>query len=587
MIRSPSREQRLIGKLRQNQSAFNLSGVFRALVESDQDPSGLGRVQVRVFALHGDENRTPARLLPWADLCSQGGGGYDFGSDNAPPVGAWVFVVFECGHEDQPVVLGGARGKPRDPQGMLTDRDWITPKGQPETAKESVFDGGTRTRRIWEKSLKGHTIYVEDQDGQEFLRIVDRAGQMIEMRCRTVPEENKGNLQQRGVRTTERGDALSPQTNMQVGQSYIRILDLAGNELTLDPSAGSESVLIKNRSPSGAQEQTVELSMRGGKPFIRLKGSENDLLELLGGGEIPIRLEDHVGNQILFRENATEDGSQAQGVHLTSAGDVTLTGRAIRLTTRGDQRADLGGNLDEIVAGNALQSVGNDKVTVVGGNVQRTTGGAVTETITNTQLNPATTPDFAHDVLIVAPPNVTGKGAGDRLQVVGLGDIVREILGTGNFKFQTAIGDFLIESLAPSAGLNAAIRIRMGGAPSPTVIEITNTGDVILDTGGALGGKIQLGKLTGLVDLTGQTGTETYTATKTINAASITLNAPLVQLGPAPALGMVNITTLQTILAAWQTAFCVANPRAPGPLALVSVPLVITPAVSATCVMSP
>ncbi len=77
-------------------------GKHRGTVENNIDPQGLGRVQVSVPGVLGGS-------LAWAMPCSPfAGPGVGFFS--VPPQGASVWVEFERGDPDYPVVVGGFWG---------------------------------------------------------------------------------------------------------------------------------------------------------------------------------------------------------------------------------------------------------------------------------------------------------------------------------------------------------------------------------------------------------------------------------------------------------------------------------------------
>jgi hypothetical protein len=74
-------------------------GKYRGQVANNIDPMQLGRVQVKVPAVLGDGQ------LSWALPCSPyGGSGVGFFA--VPPVGANVWVEFEGGDPDSPILAG-------------------------------------------------------------------------------------------------------------------------------------------------------------------------------------------------------------------------------------------------------------------------------------------------------------------------------------------------------------------------------------------------------------------------------------------------------------------------------------------------
>jgi hypothetical protein len=74
-------------------------GKYRGQVANNIDPMQMGRVQVKVPAVLGDGQ------LSWAMPCSPyGGSGVGFFA--VPPVGANVWVEFEGGNPDAPILAG-------------------------------------------------------------------------------------------------------------------------------------------------------------------------------------------------------------------------------------------------------------------------------------------------------------------------------------------------------------------------------------------------------------------------------------------------------------------------------------------------
>lgn len=75
---------------------------FIGVVENNVDERKEGRVQVRVFGVHGTIDEIPTLDLPWAIVLT--GGGSQFA---AVPLNSWVFGVFIDGRDaQQPLVIG-------------------------------------------------------------------------------------------------------------------------------------------------------------------------------------------------------------------------------------------------------------------------------------------------------------------------------------------------------------------------------------------------------------------------------------------------------------------------------------------------
>lgn len=123
-------------------------GVMVGIVTNNEDPDGLGRVKLRFPWLSEEHESNWARVLsPMA--------GNDRGLYTLPEVDDEVLVAFEHGRVEFPYVLGSLwNGKDKPP-------------GKNDDGKNNV-------RAL--KSRSGHTISLDDTDGEEKIEIVDAKG---------------------------------------------------------------------------------------------------------------------------------------------------------------------------------------------------------------------------------------------------------------------------------------------------------------------------------------------------------------------------------------------------------------------------
>jgi len=370
------------------------SGVYRGRVESVDDPDRLGRVKARIWALHGDDVRTPTSALPWAEVNELGGGGYDYGSFNPPPVGSSIWVAFECANPSFPVVFGTYRGIPERDQDnanlYLTkdnkpdvEKSWSPPNAELETPKD-VFDGVFAgdphpTRRVWHKSYKGHTILIEDGDGKEFLKIIDRSGQIIEMDCPVTKEIGQGNAAQRGTRDAARGDQMSHDA-MRDGRALIRIKDLSGQEILFDASDGNERLIIRGRNRMGSTENKITLKSGKGKDAIEIEDNAGNMIRLDPNSTTPITLKDTAGNAIIF-------DTDAGTIKIRSAKATVEDVPQKQTTVSGKKYSKIGGDEEKDIQGNKKTQVVGDIVTGVMSNQSMSIGGALKAMITNMSPN--------------------------------------------------------------------------------------------------------------------------------------------------------------------------------------------------------
>ncbi len=133
-------------------------GKHRGLVVDNADPEHLGRLKLRVPSVLGTEVVTG-----WALPCAPYGGAAGQGLLCIPEVGAGVWVEFEEGDLEFPVWVGTF---------------WSKPEGESELPKPNAADGSEEdavqdppTRKIL-KTRAGHTLQLEDAEGEEMVTVV-------------------------------------------------------------------------------------------------------------------------------------------------------------------------------------------------------------------------------------------------------------------------------------------------------------------------------------------------------------------------------------------------------------------------------
>ena len=161
-------------------------GKYRAFVVDNADPENRGRLKLSIPSVLGGEV-----VSGWALPCSPYGGAADQGFFFIPEVDAGVWVEFEAGLLDYPIWVGGF---------------WAKPGGTTEVPKINNADGSEQTdaqnpptRKVI-KTVKGHTIQLEDADNDDMvmlleatngnlivmnsdgIKITDKTGNVIEMK---------------------------------------------------------------------------------------------------------------------------------------------------------------------------------------------------------------------------------------------------------------------------------------------------------------------------------------------------------------------------------------------------------------------
>jgi len=340
------------------------TGIWRGICECNEDPRGLGRIKVRVPAIHGasfggvnyldtTQNEEKKDLggigvdsLPWAWPCTSGSGGvYDAGSFDIPLVGASVWVMFEQGDPDYPVWLGTWPAVPEEPQTVNYGTNaeasmglWEHPPGL--TTPKETHNSADPQVRVLAKTPKGGTIIAIDTDESETLMIIDRAGQMVELYSPVTSDKNKGNASQRGSKTTRDNDSLDPSVFAKDNKAYIRIIDTS-----------YQTDRNGNRVWSG---QYIKLSAETDKELVRIHGAcGHDILLDSTSNDQKIVIKDNVGNFFIMSKEGIKIKSKA----------------AQKVTIQGNVELDVGGDYTTKVSGNYTvncdQFVVNSNKTVV------------------------------------------------------------------------------------------------------------------------------------------------------------------------------------------------------------------------------
>ena len=222
--------------------------IMRAIVIDNADPDNLGRVKVNKFGAVVDRT---AEVSPWVYPMQLVGGGVDSGAFLVPEVGSSVFVMQEDDLFETLVYVGA-----------------------PVTTSSKPLEGNTNVKVLY-KSNSGHTIVVNDEQGEEFVRITDRLGQVIEMSCKSVPKTKA-----RGTNLSTDEEPEFTVENSLEQTSSISITDLGKNSIQLTTIGDVTSITVN--SPAGNVNVNADkLSINGGKarvltdaiiPFCRFTG---------------------------------------------------------------------------------------------------------------------------------------------------------------------------------------------------------------------------------------------------------------------------------------------------------------------------
>jgi len=183
---------------------INYNAFYRGFVTSTDDPWHLGRVKVRIPAIHGTSQNvglyTEDSVLPWASPGLFPLAGPDIGQLILPLVGSVVWVTFENQNPQMPIYFGSLySSKPQGEKYIQGPRFLFQGTQIPIT--EDDLGGYKSSEYQIIKTLKGATITIDDSDMRECVKILDALGNGIEIKndgasiyYKREPDNTKGEL---------------------------------------------------------------------------------------------------------------------------------------------------------------------------------------------------------------------------------------------------------------------------------------------------------------------------------------------------------------------------------------------------------
>lgn len=311
------------------------SGIYRGIVEYVNDPLMQNRVKVRIPYLHRTKDTVSTEALPWATLMAPFGGGGGFGVVAVPPVGSTVYVMFESGDPALPVVIGTWFAIPGEgdkmgrvnslPKGKISmspdpDTPWHTKPG-PEIPEDAQRRANLAPENYVFKTPKGHTLVFEDRDETEYLAVIDRAGQSIQMEAPVTDDKNKDNADHRVLNRVDEGDGIS-RDDMLASMAQIEVTDAAGNKLRLFAKKDSERVSIVSKVDDKTR---LSLDLNAADGTLDIRGDTEE-------GETRIGIDAITGSAYIRSKDGNEVRVDSHGgVSLKSdvvsiEGDVSVSG---------------------------------------------------------------------------------------------------------------------------------------------------------------------------------------------------------------------------------------------------------------------
>jgi len=141
-------------------------GKYRGVVVDNEDPEQLGRLKVSVPSVLG-----PEVVTGWAMPCMPYGGAANQGFLFIPEVDAGVWIEFEEGDLEFPIWTGTYWTKP--------DGESELPLANDAEGEETEIQNPVTSKII--KTLRGHTIQLEDAEGEERITILQKSDDGINL----------------------------------------------------------------------------------------------------------------------------------------------------------------------------------------------------------------------------------------------------------------------------------------------------------------------------------------------------------------------------------------------------------------------
>ena len=320
-------------------------GKYRAFVRDNNDPERLGRCRLEVPAVLGVDKEN---WSDWAWPCFPYGGNDDVGIFLVPEEGASVWAEFEGGDPQYPIWTGVwlAKSNPGEqPEeskrlcSSTTCRDCEDKCEHTSDAADNKEHGKFHghppyycpRRKVLVKTETGHTIVMDDKDGEEFLKIIDRAGQVLHMYCPVKAEVQSENTRRRGTHDSEAGEndgqagagaASQPvdiARDIKDGKAFVQVTDLCRQFVRLEAWQDREKIHIQSSDKTRSRWQKILIDTTKGRESISiwgLAGAQEVRIISANGGE-QIRFKDRTGSKVIM------DGS-AGHIVVRSTGKVLI-----------------------------------------------------------------------------------------------------------------------------------------------------------------------------------------------------------------------------------------------------------------------
>jgi hypothetical protein len=412
-----------------------LTGIFRGVVEDNNDPLKAGKVRIRIHGLHSanknksDIDGIPTEELPWAEpaLPIYEGSVSGFGAFSVPLNGSQVAVYFENGNLNRPIYFASLPGIPQDQEQYYNNN-----KANDNNTGFKDPDGNYPTKhRLGEPDF--HRLARENSS-------------------ETLVTTKNNNLDI-GIPTA-------------LGGSW--------NE----PESGYASKYPENFVINVHGGITIELDSTPGSTRLNIYHPSNSFIEI-----------DNDGNMVVKNNGEKyEIVTQGKNIHIKQQKNETVDAGS-KLKIEDDQEIEIGGNRTEQISGNVDQIIDGNKTEDITSDKTETIGGSKTEDITSDKtetIGGSKTSNITSNKTETITGSKTETITGSKTETIGNGLNIT-VSGTSNI---TSTGSIQISG--PTIGITGGVSL----ADQGTLLRLVNELFVDLFNNHVHGGIVNGGSLT-------------------------------------------------------------------------------------------
>ncbi len=329
--------------------AFTNFRNFIGVVEDRNDPEELGRVKVRVYSIHTEDNDAiKCDDLPWAMVVQPITSAAISGIGRSPTgivEGTWVYGVFlDEGEYQNPIVVGTLAGKPSE---LASDRGFADSKNQVYPLNEPDISqlGESSVTRLARPNAETHVNLLSKRANKEALGTVESA------KGSKVPSV-----------LVDKDDNIYTRTSWK--EPHPRY----GGQGTSFPPGVSKSTYPLNHVWHTEAGHVFEVDDTPTAERIHIFHAKGTFMEIQPAGD---RMTKVVGNdyEVIFGE---KDMFVKGNVNITINGNVRTLIKGDKIEEiDGDYIQTVRGDVVQKIAGNEAKEIGSDKSTQINGNMNQ------------------------------------------------------------------------------------------------------------------------------------------------------------------------------------------------------------------------